>query len=284
MNRNHEILAEIRRQPWAIVPTIMDGMLQALAAGEYQPAARDRSANVDGAVAVLPIYGTITQRGGWWSESADAIGQALDALIAAKNVGSIVLDIDSPGGSVYGVKELADKVHAARGKKPIVAVANSLAASAAYWIASQADELVVTPGGEVGSIGVFMVHADDSQFWEDMGVKITKIQSGKYKAEGYCEPLSDEAQAAMQADCDAYYAMFTRAVARGRGVGVEQVRQGFGEGRCVMANAALAENMVDRVATLDAVLGGLTSGQTKRGRSLAEAAAVVRMAEIEKTG
>ena len=84
----------------------------------------------------------------------EAFGAAFDRAAADSSIGAIVLNIDSPGGSVYGVEELADKIYKARGTKPVYAVANSLAASAAYWIGSAASQLYVTPSGEVGSIGV----------------------------------------------------------------------------------------------------------------------------------
>ena len=87
------------------------------------------------------------------------------------SISAIVLDVDSPGGSVFGVEELATEIRAARGTKPVVAVANSMAASAAYWIASQADELVITPGGMVGSIGVLTAHEDISKAQEMAGIK-----------------------------------------------------------------------------------------------------------------
>src|SRR5690606_12609791 len=110
-------------------------------------------------------------------------------------VGTIVLDVDSPGGGVYGVAEFAEEIYKARGQKRIVAVANSMAASAAYWIATAADELVVTPGGEVGSIGVYMLHEDWSGAYEKAGIKPTVIKFGENKAEGIdVEPLSESAQ------------------------------------------------------------------------------------------
>ena len=86
--------------------------------------------------------------------------------------------------SVYGVAELADQIQSARASKPVVAIANSLAASAAYWIGCAAGEFYVTPGGEVGSIGVWQAHFDYSQAIASEGVKPTLISAGKYKVEG----------------------------------------------------------------------------------------------------
>ncbi|MCC7371633.1 MAG: S49 family peptidase, partial [Chloroflexi bacterium] len=124
-------------------------------------------------------------------------------------------------------------------------------ASAAYWIASSADEIVVTPSGEVGSIGVFTAHEDISAALEAEGVTVTLISAGKYKTEGNpFEPLSEEARGAIQARVDDYYSMFVRAVARGRGVKPADVRGGFGQGRVVGADEAVRLGMADRVGTM----------------------------------
>ena len=131
--------------------------------------------------------------------------------------------LDSPGGSVYGVSELADEIMNARAQKPVIAIANSLAASAAYWIGCSASELYVTPGGEVGSIGVWQAHFDYSQALAAEGVTPTLISAGKYKVEGNpYAPLGEDALGFMQSRVDDYYAVFTKSVARGRGVPIAQ--------------------------------------------------------------
>jgi signal peptide peptidase SppA len=189
------------------------------------------------------------------STSTQHFSSALRQLMADDTVGQILIDIDSPGGSVYGVAELADEIQSARAQKPVIAVANSLAASAAYWIGCSASEFYVTPGGEVGSIGVWQAHQDYSKALEESGVKTTLISAGKFKVEGNpYSPLDDEAQSFMQSRVDDYYAAFTKAVARGRGVPIAQVRDGMGQGRVLGADDALAQNMVDGIATFDDVL------------------------------
>jgi ClpP class serine protease len=137
----------------------------------------------------------------------------------------------------------------------MIAHVNALAASAAYWIASAADEMVVTPTGSVGSIGVFGVHDDVSAAMEKMGVKKTIIKAGKYKADGVpFLPLSDDAAERMQARANAAYDMFVKAVARNRNVSQSTVRNGFGQGDTVDAEPAVAEGMADRVGTLEDTL------------------------------
>jgi signal peptide peptidase SppA len=241
-------------------------------------------------VAVLPIYGTITQRGGGGfmdflmgsGTSTDKFAALFSQVMADESVKAVVLDVDSPGGSVFGVPELADMIFKARGGKPIIAVANTLAASAAYWLATQADQIVVSPSAEVGSIGVYALHEDISKMAEDMGVKVTLIGAGRYKTEGNeFEPLGEEAQAAIQARVDDYYGMFVKAVARGRGVSESAVRGGFGEGRVVGAVEAVKLNMADRVATLGQTLqrfagsGGATMLAEEPVEIIAEASPVV---------
>jgi ClpP class serine protease len=115
-------------------------------------------------IAVLPVYGVLAHRmnlitamsGGM---STEQLGGAVRAAASDPTISAILLDIDSPGGSVFGVQELADEIYQARQSKPVYAIANATAASAAYWIGSQASEFVVTPSGQVGSIGVVAVHA-----------------------------------------------------------------------------------------------------------------------------
>ena len=142
----------------------------------------------------------------------------------------------------------------------MVAIVNSLAASAAYWIGCSAAELYVTPGGEVGSIGVWQAHFDYSQAMAAEGVTPTLISAGKYKVEGNpYAPLDSDAQGFMQSRVDDYYATFTKAVARGRGAPLSQVRDGMGQGRVLGADAALAANMVDGIATFDDVVKTMRS-------------------------
>src|SRR5690606_37146136 len=133
-----------------------------------------------GSIAVVPVRGMIEHRSSFFSEflggaSIEALRAALRAALADPEVAAIVLDIDSPGGTVAGITELAAELRAARSVKPIYAVANTLAASAAYWLASQATEVVATPSATVGSIGVLVVHLDQSRALDQAGITPTII-------------------------------------------------------------------------------------------------------------
>jgi len=275
------LLSEFLTTPWALMPErlqAMSGILTRWSAGEppsdetlfqvnTDRVLRDTrkqmaAASTGTGIAVLPLYGVVTQRGnmvddisGPGSTSTQQFTSVLRQMLADDKVGQILIDIDSPGGSVYGVAELASEIVKARAQKPVIAVANSLAASAAYWIGCSASEFYVTPGGEVGSIGVWQAHFDYSKALEEEGVKPTLISAGKFKVEGNpYVPLDEQAQAFMQSRVDDYYNAFIEAVAKGRGVSANDVRSGMGEGRVLGADAALAAGMVDGIATFDDVL------------------------------
>lgn len=272
----HRIIQAALETPWAILPAKLAQIqvfLQRKARGEDIPADEVRAAVGDeqragaavqrfGSVAVVPVLGTIAHRMEAFNSisspggtSTNLLANRLRQAVADPQVSAVVLDVDSPGGAVAGVPEVADLIAELKQSKRIVAVANDMAASAAYWIAAAASEFVVTPSGQVGSIGVFMMHQDLSQMAEREGVKTTFIHAGPHKVEGNAfEPLSAEARAALQAKVDGYYDMFVKAVARGRGVPPATVRDKFGGGRMLLAKDALAAGMVDRVETMDAVL------------------------------
>lgn len=237
-----------------------DEIAERLAAAKAQNGDRAGGAKV-GPVAVIPMYGLISQRQSLMSAtsggtSIDELRQTLRAALDDRSISAIVFDIDSPGGSVDGVPEFAAELRAARaGSKPIVAQVNTLAASAAYWLAAQMSEIVCTPSGEVGSIGVFAMHEDVSAAAEMAGVKTTLISAGPFKTEGNSyEPLSDTARGAIQGQVDDFYSMFLADVARGRKVAIGQVAGDYGQGRTLLAKKALAAGMVDRVDTLEATL------------------------------
>lgn len=236
------------------------------------PAAAEPGASRAGRIAILPMQGVLMprSRSGWFGtiRGMDALRADLRTLAADPDVTAIVLDIDSPGGTVAGTVETAAEVRAAAAQKKVVAVANTLAASAAYWIASQASEFVAVPSADVGSIGVMSMHVDESDFLRQMGMKVTIVRSARFKADvNPWEPLSDEGKAWMQQRVDEAHQWFIRDVAAGRGVTPAKVREAFGEGRVVSAKAAKDAGMVDRVATFDQVIAGLVAARTPRRRS-----------------
>lgn len=279
---------------WAMLPSTLE-LIQArvdedrepaiLAAEEVEHAPDPQAAKLDvprssSTVAVLPIRGVIDHHPGWFADvSVDEISGVLDALVANERIGAIVLDIDSPGGSVSGVPELAEQIRGYRAVKPIYSVANGMEASAAYWIGSAATKAFAAPSSEVGSIGVWTAHVDMTNALEDMGLTVTLVSAGKYKVEGNpYEALGDEARAQMQKEVDGYYGMFVDAVARNRGRRPQTVRGGFGEGRMLIAAEAAEEGMIDGVATLADVLAAVAP-KARRGSRNATAAAIIAIEE-----
>ena len=246
--------------PWALMPECLAAVLHPFATpAQARPVLRRDSASSSGAIAVLSLSGVITQHPDWMGDTS-LDGFMADFMTAMKDpaVGAILIAIDSPGGSVYGVQEASEMMRSMREQKPVVAFADSLAASAAYWIGCSASRFYCTPGGEVGSIGVWQAHMDISGMLGNAGIQTTVISAGKYKTEGNpYQPLDADAQAFMQSRVDDYYAAFVDAVASARGVTSDTVKNGMGQGRVLGAQDALKQNMIDGVMTLPQVLQGM---------------------------
>jgi signal peptide peptidase SppA len=285
------ILGALASQYWALEPRYLETMSSALqrwAAGqpaspevladvEAAQAARSArakaSGSVGGGIAVLPLYGVVSQRASMMDDICGAGGtsterftQAFREAMADDSVGGIIIDIDSPGGSVFGVADLYDEIMGARGVKPVYGFVNSLCASAAYWLGSACSQLIAVQGSMTGSIGVYTQHVDMSKALEMDGVSQEFISAGKYKVEGNSYgPLSDEARAFTQAQIDSYYSAFTQAVAKGRGAAIAQVRDGMGQGRCLLPVEALSAGMIDAVDTFDGVVKRLKGAIKSRG-------------------
>jgi signal peptide peptidase SppA len=240
---------------------------------------RTASAPKASVTAVLPFQGIVTQKPSWWGGiSTEVYSAAFAMALADETVKRIVLDVSSPGGFIFGVEELSTQIYEARGIKPILASVNSMACSAAYWVASAADRVMITPGGIAGSIGVFSTHTDYSKAYEAAGIKNTLISAGKYKVEGNpYEPLSEEALAARQADVNISYDNFVKAVARNRGVSVSEVKSGFGEGRALGAKEAVNAGLVDGIETFAETLVRQRVATSRNGK----AAAVVFECDLE---
>lgn len=217
-------------------------------------------------IAVIPIYGVISLHPQSMGASTAVIGSRLRMVLESPNIDAVLLDIDSPGGTLAGVPELAEQIFQARAVKPITAIANGMAASAGYWIAAAAQRVVLIPSGEAGSIGVYMLHEDWSKHLEQEGIKLTAISAGKFKLEGApWEPLSDETAAFYQGQVTEAYTWFVKDVARFRGDTPANVRAGYGEGRVLTAKEAKAANLVDAIASVDETLDKMIATRPKRG-------------------
>jgi len=212
---------------------------------------------ISNGIGVLSIEGPLFARFGvesWWygGSAYDVIGAAFDMLLADAGVTQIVLLIDSPGGTVTGCFELADKIYAARGTKPITAVANDSAYSAAYAIASAADRIVIPRSGGLGSVGVRCQHVDISRALDRIGYTVTTIVSGAKKADfDSTAPLSDGARSEMQVEVNRLADIFVETVARNRGIDADAVR-GLQAG-CLFGPSAIAAGLGDAIGTIESV-------------------------------
>lgn len=225
-----------------------------------KPIARDYE--ISNGIAIIPVVGTLVRRTvGLEAQSGltsyGLIGERLDAALQDSAVKGILLDIDSPGGEAGGVFDLADKIFAARKVKPIWAVANDEAFSAAYAIAAAADRIYLSRTGGVGSIGVIAVHLDQSVAEADAGLKYTAIYAGEHKNDlSPHEPLSDPARAQLQTEVDRVYELFATSVARMRGIELTAVKAT--EAALYFGDQSIAVGLADRIGTMGDALSDLT--------------------------
>lgn len=229
------------------------------------PARADRYAekgyDLIGGVAVVPIEGTLVQKLGALRPYSgmtgyDSIRQNFLTALTDPQARAIVLDVDSPGGEVAGCFDLVDTIYAARGVKPIWAILNEKACSAAYALASAADRITVPRSGATGSIGVIAMHVDWSQALAKEGIAVTFIQYGARKSDGASEkPLSAEALANFQAEVDRLGEIFVTTIARNRGLDAAKVRAT--EADVFMGEAGLAARLADAVLPPDAAFRDL---------------------------
>jgi len=209
------------------------------------PEARVSASKPKLAAGQIGVFGVLGQND-WYADSDYAqIRQDVRRALADPSVKTVDLVIDSPGGSVLGLPETADVIHAANRVKPVRAFVTGIAASAAYWLASQASSITLTPSGEVGSVGVLDLHADISKALENAGVKLTAVTAGEHKTErAPFRALSDDAKAHMQTEVNRWYGDFLSAIRRGRGARVS-AGSNYGGGRMLSAKHALREGLID---------------------------------------
>jgi len=224
-------------------------------------------------VAIIPVLDTLVNRGAWLDSrsgltSYEGIAAQLRAAGQDPEVRSVLLDISSPGGEAAGMAGLADLIRSVRQTKPVTAFVNDMAASAAYGIASAANEIVISPTSILGSIGVVMLHADRSGELAAQGVKPTLIFAGSHKVDGNpFEPLSDAVRADLQASVDAHYRQFLDTVAVGRGRKLTADMARATEARTFIGAEAISLGLADHIASFDEVLASLSQTTRPSGRA-----------------
>jgi len=283
-------LIDIASDPWAIQPdklneimSIYDAHLKrekidlvALEQRLGKPlGSKDQGYELKDGVAIIDIDGVICRRANLMSKisggcSTELAMNTFKEAMEDGSVDAIVLDIDSPGGSVAGTQEFANAVFSARGVKPVYAVASGQMCSAAYWIGAACEKILVTEETtSVGSIGVVAQHIDVSSANKKEGIKKTEIFAGKYKRiASENEPLSKDGKGYIQEKVDYLYSIFVADIARFRGVSEEEVLTNMADGRVFIGKQAIDAGLVDGVSTFDTVVDELAGGVLSNGTKL----------------
>ena len=218
-------------------------------------------------VAIINVSGALVHRTRMTADSTMLLGYndiiaATEAAMDDPNIHAILQVWDSPGGEVQGAFEAASRLFDLRGKKPMKAIADGMAASAAYLSGSAADELIVTGTGYAGSIGVVARHVDFSQALKTEGIQVTHIFAGAHKVDGNpYEPLPAAVRDEWQAEIDGIYADFVGAVARHMGLDPKAIKKT--QARTYRGQAAVDAGLASRVATTDQIITELAASRTR---------------------
>jgi ClpP class serine protease len=205
-------------------------------------------------VAIIPVVGPIFRYSNLFSEisggaSVQLLARDFNAALNNPDVRAILLNIDSPGGEANGISEFADMVYAARGRKPITAYVGGYACSAAYWIASAADEIVASDSAVLGSIGTIAAIPDPAVEHEGEVIFVSSQSPRKH-----ADPTSEQGASDIQAILDAMTDVFMTSVARNRGVSLETVASSYGQGGVFVGGAAVAAGLADRLGSFEQTL------------------------------
>lgn len=227
-----------------------------MSSGRDEP--KEAPYNLQGAVAVVDITGSlINGTAGFMSYFGyTGYGDIRNSLVAAVSdpaVGSILLNVDSGGGQVAGVHELAQLIARVDKVKPVVTYTGGTMASAALWLGAGGRKVVATQTAMVGSLGILQIHIDRTKQLEMDGIKATVIRAGEEKAlNNPYEPLSEAGKAGMQAQADEMYSVFLGHVAAQRKLPVATAEKQFGGGRVFVGQQALSANLVDELGGFEA--------------------------------
>lgn len=262
---------------WAIQPEALQGLLE-IAAREHQPdfaaveAARarrtDSGLTMRDGVAIISVTGPIVRYADMFSAisgatSVSTLAREFNTALSDPSVRAILLNIDSPGGEVAGINEFAQMVFDARGKKPVLAYVDGMAASAAYWIASAADEIVTDNTGLLGSIGVVATVANPD-VKSAREVQFVSSQSPNKRP----NPNTDAGKSQLQTMVDDLADVFVSAVARNRGVTPDAVINEFGQGGVMVGAKAVDAGLADRLGSFEQIVSELAAGNwRKKGKT-----------------
>jgi capsid assembly protease len=242
---------------------------QALEAATGETVDNTRNARRRGDVGILPVFGPLVPRADMFDEVSGAtslrsLSLDFNALLEHPGIGSILLHVSSPGGDVEGVSELAGMIYAARERKPVTAYISGLGASAAYWLASAANRVVVSPTAVVGSIGVVAIFRDTQLRDEKAGIRNLEFVSSQSPGKRP-DPHTEAGKAAIQDRVDALASVFIADVATFRGVEPAEVLSRYGRGGVFVGQAAVEAGLVDDVGSFEGTLTALAESAVRRG-------------------
>lgn len=227
----------------------------------------------EGSVGIIRVLGSLVNRGAYVGASSgvtsyEGLEHQMREAAADDSITSVIVDMNSSGGEAAGMFSVAKAMADLRAVKPVVVVVNETCASAAYGIASQASEIVISETSFVGSIGVVMTHVDASAKLEKDGLKVTMIHEGKHKVDGNpFEPLADGVLERFKADAGYFYSMFVSLVAHGRGDRTTEEQARATEARVYIGQHAIDAGLADRMASFRDVLAELTTTNAGDARS-----------------
>jgi signal peptide peptidase SppA len=257
-------------QHWLNRPLLLAPHALPLLRAPQPLAARSGSVSSNARIAVVPVLGPLAKRGSFLDSlfgfgNYEDVQARVDAAVADAGIDAILLEIDSPGGEAAGAFDLADRIFSARGSKPVWAIANDSAFSAAYAIGSAADKLFLTRTGGVGSIGVLAAHVDQSGYDEKQGVKVTTLFAGSRKNDFNAhEPLSEDAAGFLQAEVNRLYGLFVDTVSRNRSLSADAIRAT--EAALFFGDDALKAGLADGVGTFESTIQSLAATLTPKPR------------------
>ena len=259
------VIDAVLRTKWAITVDALETIFAVLFRENADPEAiaaeigieldNTRTVTVRNNVATIPIMGTIIPRADEFDKvsgllSMEEIAQDFKEAVENDEIGAIILAFDSPGGTAAGTAELAQLIFEARGTKPIIAQVTDMAASAAFWVASAADEVVNTTTGVLGSVGVIASFLDTSEAMAQRGIHRIDIVSSRAPKKR-ADITTEEGRAIVQEELDVLEAAFVDALALYRGVTEKTVVKQFGQGGVVIGREAVKAGLADRIATFE---------------------------------
>lgn len=266
-------LSTIQDRIWALHPAKLqeiEAVISGLLCGRKidreawdRAESRTSPADVPGHIAVIDIFGTVTRRANLFSNwsggtSTEIAKKEFAKALEDPKIRGILLNVDSPGGSVDGIEDLSRYIVESRGKKPVLAYVDGMMTSAAYWIGSSADRIVSSPTSMIGSIGVVLMHYDLSGRDAKDGIVRSEIYAGRYKRiASDTRPLSDEGRQYLQDLVDRTFAIFVESVGRNRGMSFDQALEAAGESRVYMASEAMGVGLIDELGTFNAAINQL---------------------------